>query len=72
VPAEKDGKLKYIGGIPYLSSHQIQLEPPRGWSARFAMTYARAVSGWLGSLVLGALLLIAVFGLGALLDLLLF
>lgn len=61
---QRDGKLKYINGIPYLTGRRIRLEstddPPR----RLGVPLGRS-----GILALGLLLLVAVLGGGALIDL---
>lgn len=67
---EQDGKLKYVGGIPYLSSKEIRIEArtrPTRWFERLTIF---VFTGWMGNLLLATLLLIAVLGAAAVLDLL--
>lgn len=67
---DRDGKLKYIGGIPYLSSKHIHIEEraaPARWFERLTMY---VFTGWMGNLVLGILLFTAVLGAAVILDLL--
>ena len=66
---EEDGKLKYIGGIPYLSSRQIRLTQPAGIRRWWERVYLQAFSGRFGTLLLWLLLLTAILGAAALIDL---
>jgi hypothetical protein len=65
---EDDDKLKYLGGIPYLSNHAVPTPPKSGWRRILGL-----LSLWLASwrAVLGlALLLIGLLLIcGALIDL---
>lgn len=67
---EEDGKLKYIGGIPYLTSRQVRLKQPPGIRRWWERLYLRAFSGRFGTLMLSVLLLMAVLGAASLIDLL--
>lgn len=68
---DPDGKLKYVGGIPYLTSRDIRIEPdprrPRGWQRVEMFLF----TGWFGTLILWVLLLGAVVALGLFVDLIL-
>lgn len=66
---EEDGKLKYIGGIPYLTSRQIRLSQPPGIRRWWERAYLRAFSGRFGTVVLFVLVATAVLGTAALIDL---
>ncbi len=66
---EEDGKLKYIGGIPYLSSRQIRLTQPAGIRRWWERVYLHAFSGRFGNVLLWLLLLTAALGAAALIDL---
>ncbi|MGD8498333.1 MAG: hypothetical protein PVG82_05465 [Chromatiales bacterium] len=61
---QRDGKLKYIHGIPYLTGRGVRLESTHDSPRRLAL--ARRPSG---ILALCLLLLVAVLGGGALIDL---
>lgn len=66
---DEEGKLKYIGGIPYLTSRQIRLTQPAGPRRRWERLYVRAFSGRFARLLLWLLLLVALIGAAALIDL---
>ena len=68
---DDDGKLKYIGGIPYLTSPEIKIKQRHWLVERLGRLGARVFRGWPG-MVLLLVLLIGAVALGAtVIDLLL-
>ncbi len=55
-----DGKLKYIGGIPYLTSQEIKIKQRHWLVERFGRLAAQVFRGWSGMVFLVVLLIGAV------------